>query len=190
MQINKIKIITRLLTISLITLISLTGCLEDPYYQPAHTVGKLLGADSSNILLDFPIGTIGGSAPYCLYFTPGRKLTREDIDRVTQSLSYTVTVQDFSGNNISGFDSTCGIQGIKGYGHRSKVKFNSIKLLQGDHLAASDIPRQFWRIAEWRLTETSSTFVSVEQLEYTPSTAILELNGKPITSTLVIIQIW
>ena len=68
MQINKTKTITRLFIISLIALISLTGCLKDPYYQPAHTVGKLLGADSSNILLDFAIGTIGVLRPKNWFF--------------------------------------------------------------------------------------------------------------------------
>ena len=191
MKVSKSKAVVRLFIISLISLVTLTGCLEDTYSRPAHEVGKLLGADSSNIVLDYPIGTIGGSAPYCLYFTPKQKLSRADIDRITQSLSYTVTVQEILSNNVSTGDSTsCGMHGINKYGHRSKVKFNSIKLLRGDHLAASDIPRQFWMISKWHISETLSTYISVEQLDYTPSNAVLEIDGKPITRTLVIIQIW
>ena len=187
MQINKTKTITRLLIISLIALISLTGCLEDPFYKPAHTVGKLLGADSSNILLDFPIGTIGGSAPYCLYFMPKQKLTRADIDKVTKSLSYTVTVQENLDNNISGPNSTCGVESIKNYAHRSKVRFNSYKLLRGEYLSANNVPRKLWKIKAWHLSETSSAIISIEQFEYTPTTAVIDLNGTQITQTLVIV---
>ncbi len=184
----KSKPIHRIFAFYLSISLVLTGCLEDPFYQPAHTVGKLLGADSSNIILDFPIGTIGGAAPYCLFFTTNQKLTRADIDRVTQSLPYTVTVQEVLSNNVSAGDSTpCGMNGITQYAHRSRVHFNSIKLLRGDHLAMSDIPRQLWEIDRWRLTETSSYPITIEQLEYTPSNAVIAIDGKPITQTLVII---
>ena len=41
MKVSKSKAVVRLFIISLISLVTLTGCLEDTYSRPAHEVGAV-----------------------------------------------------------------------------------------------------------------------------------------------------
>ena len=187
MQINKTKTITRLFIISLITLATLTGCLEDPKGKPAHTIGKILGANADNILLDFSLTTLGGDGPYCLYFMPSKKIDSADINSVVQSFPYSVTVLKAT-ENIMGFKAYCDMSLLETVGQRSKVPLKSFKLMQGVQPSTMGVPVTNWEIKRIVLGGISVN-AYITQLEYTSSTAILQINDKLITQTLVVIGI-
>ena len=190
MKVSKSKAIVRLFISSLITLVALTGCLEDPYNKPAHAIGTMLGANSDNILLDFPSATLGGDGPYCLYFLPSKKIDVADINSVVQSFSYSVTLQEtkYVEPGKSSLDISCGIGSLKRNGHRSKVKLTSYKLLTEAQPSTIGIPATRWKISRIVLGGISVT-AYISQIEYAPSTAVLQINDKLITQTLVVIGI-
>lgn len=190
MKVSKSKAVVRLFITSLIALVSLTGCLEDPKGKPAHAMGTILGANMDNILLDFPTATLGGDGPYCLYFLPNKKIDSVDINSVVQSFPYSVTLKEAKtveeGENS--LNTSCGIGSLKSDGHRSKVKLNTFKLLPDPRPTAKGVPITKWTIKRIVLGGISVT-AHITQLEYTPSTAVLQINDKLITQTLVIIGI-
>ncbi len=78
---------------------------------------------------------------------------------------------------------------LKSDGHRSKVKLDSYKVLTESRSTVAGVPVTEWTIKWMVIGQGLSSTAHVAQIEYTPATAILQINGKLITGTLVIVDV-
>ncbi len=177
------KALIRQLLISLIALVSLTGCLSGgKYKQPTHDLARLLGAKTTNIVMEFEDPSFDRSY-YYLVFRSSKELTLRDIAGAIRLSNPRASFSETKPTSIVAYSYL-----VETSAQIGSPTIKEAKIVGGDlHKPGSG--NKSWFIS-WNDSKGQSTYVDITYIPYSPSTGFLEINGMPVTEAIVSISVF